>query len=109
MRVSQQAGKGAQFEDLEVFENFKGKYPTGFIADWMYGGNTFLFYLTDGQCFPDGKAIIDGLDCELRSNERIGLHPRDAYRLADSLELAPNAVGSLGHLPTSAVIGALSD
>ena len=108
VRVSQQVGKGAQFEDLEIFENFKATYPTGFIADWMYGGNTFLFYRADGQCFPDGNAMIDGLDCEIRSNESIGLHPRDAYRLADILELPADSVGSLGHLPATGVAETLS-
>ena len=103
IRVSQQAGKGAQFEDLEIFENFKATYPTAFIADWMYGGNTLLFYRADGQSFPDGNAVIDGLDCEIRSNQRIGLHPRETYRLADAVELAANSGGSLGNLPAAAV------
>ena len=109
VRVSQHAGEGAQFEDLEIFENFKATYPTGFIADWMYGGDTLLFYRAGGQMFPDGDAVIDGLDCEIRSNERIGLHTRDAYRLADILELADNSVGSLGHLPATGVAGTLAN
>ena len=59
--------------------------------------------------FPDGDAVIDGLDCEIRSNERIGLHTRDAYRLADILELPDNSVGGLGHLPATGVAGTLAN
>ena len=42
------AGKDAKGENLKVYKAFKASHPTGLTADWMYGGNTLLFY-RDGR------------------------------------------------------------
>ena len=38
--VPQRVGMDAKDESLKVYERFKKSHPTGFTADWMYGGNT---------------------------------------------------------------------
>ena len=95
--VSQKAGKDAQYEDLKVFDDFRESHPTDFFVDWMYGGNTLLFYHDNGQGFPDGRRVIAGLECRVWSKERLGLHPRDLYLLADALECAGKGEDRFGH------------
>ena len=99
--VSQKAGKDAKYEDLKAFNNFKKSYPTGFSVDWNYGGSTLLFYHDTGQDFPDGRRVIDGLECRLWSKERLGMHPRDLNFLADVLECATKGEDRLGHLAST--------
>ncbi len=96
--VSQQAGKDAKYEDLRTFKDFKRSYPTGFSLDWMYGGNTLLFYRDSGKSLLDGRRVIDGLECRVWSRERRGLHSRDLYLLADALECAGKGEDRFGHL-----------
>ena len=96
--VPQKAGIDAKGEDLKVYEAFKQSHPTGLTADWMYGGNTLLFYRDKGQPILDGEGEIDGLECRVWSNGRLGLHSRELDRLADALESAgegPNILGPL--------------
>ena len=95
--VSQQAGKDASHEDLKTFTDFKKSQPTGFSMNWMYGGNTLLFYRDAGQGIVDGKRVMVGLECRVWSNERRGMHSRDLYLLADALEC--ESEGSFGQLP----------
>ena len=102
--VSQEAGKDAQYEDLKVFNDFKGSYPTDFFVD-LYGGNTLLFYHDNGQGFPDGRRVIAGLECRVWSKERLGLHPRELYLLADALECAGRGEDRFGHFTNSGVGG----
>lgn len=94
--VSQKTGKDAEGEELKVYEAFKKSHPTGLTADWMYGGNTLLFYRAAGQRFRDGKRVMDGLECRVWSSGRIGLHPRELNRLADALEAAGSGADSIG-------------
>lgn len=101
MSVPQKAGLDAKGEDLKVYEAFKMSHPTGFSADWMYGGNTLLFYRDEGKRFPDGKCVIDGLECRVWSNGRLGLHPRELNRLADALEDTGSGADSIGRLTTT--------
>ena len=94
--VPQKAGLDARGEALKAFENFKQAHPTDFSADWMYGGNTLLFYRDVGRQSADGRGTIDGLECRVWSNDRMGLHPRDLFLLADALELASKGIDRLG-------------
>ena len=96
--VLQANGKGFSGKEVETFTDFKRLNPTNFIVDWMYGGNTLLFYRDDGQGFPDGKRVIDGLECRLWSRGRLGMHERDLHLLADALEGLGENGGGFGHL-----------
>lgn len=96
--VPQRAGKDAKGDDLKVYEAFKNLHPTGLTADWMYGGNTLLFYRDGRHEFSDGKQVIEGLECRVWSNGRMGLHPRDLIRLADGLEAVGSGSVSIGRL-----------
>ena len=96
--VPQKAGMDAKGEELKVYEVFKMSHPTGLAADWMYGGNTVLFYRGGKREFSDGKQVIDGLECRLWSKGRLGLHPRELNRLADALEAAGSGADSIGQL-----------
>lgn len=96
--VPQKAGKDAKGEYLKVYEAFKTSHPTGLTADWMYGGNTLFFYRDGRREFSDGKQVIEGLECRVWSNGRMGLHPRELNHLADVLEAAGSGLDSMGRL-----------
>ena len=96
--VPQRVGKDAEGEDLKVYQDFRNAHPTGFTADWMYGGNTLLFYRDGRQGVLDGETIIDGLECRVWSKGRMGLHSRELNQLADALEAAINGEDTLGQL-----------
>ena len=96
-------GMGFGGEEVETFTDFKRLNPTGFIVDWMYGGNTLLFYRDDRHPFPDGKRVIDGLECRLWSKGRLGMHERDLHLLADALEGQDENGGGFAHLENVAI------
>ena len=84
--VSQRADRDSNNEELEVFRSFKTANPSGFSTSWMYGGNTLLFYSAGGRSHSDGRRVINGLECRVRYKERLGMHSRDMYLLADALD-----------------------
>ena len=96
--VLQANGKGFGGEEVETFTDFKRLNPTGLNVDWMYGGNTLLFYRDGGQEFPDGKRVIDGLECRIWSKGRLGMHERDLHLLADALESQDENGGGFANL-----------
>ena len=96
--VPQKAGMDAKGKDLKVYEAFKTSHPTGLRADWMYGGNTLLFYRDGRREFSDGEQFIEGLECKVWSNRRMGLHPRELNHLADALEAEGSGADSIGRL-----------
>ena len=96
--VPQKAGMDAKGEDLKVYEAFKQSHPTGLTADWMYGGNTLLFYWDGKREFSDGKQVIEGLECGVWVKGRLGLHARELNRLADALEAAGHGEECFGEL-----------
>ena len=96
--VLQANGMGFGGEEVETVTDFKRLKPTGFIVDWMYGGNSLLFYRDDGQGFPDGRRVIDDLECRLWSKGRLGMHERDLHLLADALEGQDENGGGFAHL-----------
>lgn len=96
--VPQKAGMDAKGGDLRAYEAFKMSHPTGLTADWMYGGNTLLFYRDGMQGLSDGKQVIEGLECRLWSKGRMGLHPRELNHVADALEAAGGGTDSIGRL-----------
>ena len=97
--VSQGESKDSSYNDLPSFASLKSLHPTGFQADWMYGGSTLLFYDATGLDPRDGTEKIAGVVCRVISEEQVRMHARDLDRLADRLE-AINAVDDpLGVLP----------
>ena len=103
--VTQHAGKDARYEDLRIFTEFKKSHPTGFIVDWMYGGNTLLFYHDKVQSFIDGESVTDGLAHKFWSEGRLGLHMRDLNKLADALEFSTNGEDRFGHFLNVGTLG----
>ena len=97
--VSQAKGKGLDGWEVSAFTEFKRMNPTCFVVDWMHGGNTLLFYRDGEQGYPDGKHVIDGLECRVWSRARLGLHERDLHLLADALECPHENEGGFGQLP----------
>ena len=96
--VSQSNGKGLDGNEVELFTEFKGLHPTNFTVDWMYGGNTILFYRDGGQVFPGGPRVIDGLECRVWSRGRLGLHQRDLHLLANALDRSNKDAEKFGRL-----------
>ena len=84
--VPQPAGISAEGEDLESFEKLLTEHPPGMCADWMYGGNTLLFYGVGEQDPTDGHGTLNGVRCRVWRHRRVGVHARDLYLLADRLE-----------------------
>ena len=84
--VPQRAAKGTDGERLETFERFLRLHPTGFDTDWMYGGNTLLFFRDEGLPFQDGEQIQDGIELKIWSKKKLGMHTRDLYSLANALD-----------------------
>ena len=72
LMVLQGNGMGFDGKEVAAFTAFKRLHPTGFIVDWMHGGNSLLFYRDGGLEFSDGKRVIDGLVCRVWSRERQG-------------------------------------
>ena len=101
--VLQSNGMGLGGKEVGTFTEFKRLNPTNFIIDWMYGGNTLLFYLDRGQGFPDGKRVIDGLECRVWNKRRVGMHERDLHSLADAIDGSNKGVRCFGHLPNIGV------
>ena len=96
--VSQENGKGLGGKEVGAFTEFKRLHPASFIVDWMYGGNTLLFYDDGGQVFPDGKRVIDGLACRVWHKGRLGMHEWDLHSLADALDGSDKDADSFGQL-----------
>ena len=95
--VRQADGIGFEGKEVDMFTEFKRVNPTGFIVDWKHGGNTLLFYHDDELGLPDGPHVINGLECRLWSNGRLGMHQRDLHLLADALE-SSDKHGTIGKL-----------
>ncbi len=84
--VPQPAGISAKGEDLKAFEKLLAEHPSGMRSDWMYGGNTLLYYGAGEQSQTDGHGMLNGVQCRVWWHQRVGMHARDLYLLADRLE-----------------------
>ena len=84
--VPQPAGISAEGDDLVSFEKLLSEHPPGMCADWNYGGNTLLFYGVGEQSHTDGHGTLNGVQCRVWRHQRVGMHARDLYLLADRLE-----------------------
>ena len=97
--VSQSESKGTNYNDLPSFASLKSLHPTGFQADWMYGGSTLLFYDAMGKEPRDGIETIAGVECRVISEEQVRMHARDLDRLADRLKAIDAGDTPLGSFP----------
>ena len=97
--ASQKESKDSNYNDLPSFARLKSLHPTGFQADWMYGGSTLLFYDATGLEPRDGTEMIAGVECHVIGEEQIRMHARDLDRLADRLEAIDAGDNPLGALP----------
>ena len=84
--VPQPAGKSAEGDDLASFERLLSEHPPGMRSDWMYGGNTLLFYRAGEKSPTDGHGTLNGVQCRVWRHQKVGMHARDLYLLADQLE-----------------------
>ena len=85
IRVAQHAAWDERLEDRDLFRRFKAARPPGYSTSWMYGGQSLLFYRADKDHPEDGETVIDGLECKVWYSERLGMHARDLYLLANAL------------------------
>ena len=86
LSVPQPAGISAEGDDLGAFEKLLSEHPPGMRSDWMYGGNTLLFYRAGEQSPTDGRGMLNGVQCRVWRHQRVGMHARDLYLLADRFE-----------------------
>ena len=77
----------ASNEESARFVHWRKVHPPGYCTRWMYGGKMMLFYRRDHNSPPDmDETTIDGLSCATWSGDRLGMHSRDLYLLANALE-----------------------
>ena len=86
VNIPQPAGKSAKGDKMLAFRKFLAEHPPVFRTDWMYGGNTLLFYGDGEQDYVDAHGILNGVECRVWRHKRIGMHARDLYLLANVLE-----------------------
>lgn len=86
LSVPQSAGISAENEKLNAFKKLLSENPPGFRTDWMYGGNTLLFYRASEHSPIDGRRVLNGVECRVWRHKRLGMHARDLYLLASTLE-----------------------
>ena len=86
VNVSQPAGISAEGDQLLAFRKLLSEHPPVFRANWMYGGNTLLFYGIGEQDYGDAHGVLNGVRCRVWRHKRLGMHARDLYLLANVLE-----------------------
>ena len=86
IRFAQLVARDERGDFRDAYSRFKEARPPLYSTSWMYGGNVLLFYRA-GEAHPeDGETVIDGLECKVWHDGKLGMHPRDLYLLADVLE-----------------------
>ena len=86
IRVAQFVASDEHGETRDVYRRFKTAHPPGYYTSWKYAGDTLLFYRTGEAHLQDGETVIDGLECKIWYAGCLGMHARDLYLLADTLE-----------------------
>ena len=94
LTVPQSAGISAKGDGLRAFNRLLSENAPAYRTDWMYGGRTHLFYADGGQEYNDGKGVLNGVECRVWREKRLGMHARDLNQLADTLE-SGSALGRL--------------
>ena len=99
VRVPQHVAKDCSGRNSVEFRRWRRAHPLIFETSTGYGGNTLLFFRVESVKAPDGDQRVDGLECRVLRGERLDIHSRDLYLLADELE----GEGTFGKLGTEAV------
>ena len=86
LSVPQPAGVSAEGDKLKAFRKLLSGNPPAFRTDWMYGGNTLLFYGDCEKDYIDGHSMLNGVGCRVWRHNRLGMHARDLNLLANVLE-----------------------
>ena len=86
VQVRQKARMDDGQAELPEFRRWKESRPPGFSTSWMYGGSELLFYWADESTPADSTMKIGGIECRIWCDERLGMHSRDLYQLADTLD-----------------------
>ena len=86
VQVRQKARMGDGQAELPEYRRWKESRSPGFSTSWMYGGSGLLFYRADKSTPVDSTMKIDGIECRIWCDERLGMHSRDLYQLADALD-----------------------
>ena len=94
--IPQNAARGSDGEESNEFKDFKRLYPTGFYADWKYGGDILLFYRAGRNQASSGVETVQGMEYKKYDTERLSMRSRDLYLLADALELVREGSDVLG-------------
>lgn len=84
--VPQRAGTSAEGVELASFEQLLTEHPPIARMDWMYGGNTLLVYGLGDKSPRDGHGSLNGVQCQVWRDLRIGIHSRDLCLIAERLE-----------------------
>ena len=84
--VSKESSKDVDGRDAGAFKRWCRMHPPGLDTSWGYGGTTLLFYRAEHNTPLDGQLLLDGIECRIWRRERIEIHSRDLYALADALE-----------------------
>ena len=86
VQVLQKDRLGAGNAERPEFRVWKAAHPPGFTTSWMYGGSELLFYRADENSPPDSTVEIDGIECRIWRDGKLGMHSRDLFLLADAIE-----------------------
>ena len=86
LNVSQPAGVSAKGNTMKAFSKLLSDNPPSFRTDWLYGGNTLLFYDGCKRDYIDGHGMLNGVECRVWRHKRLGMHARDLNLLADVIE-----------------------
>ena len=86
VRVLQHVAKDRNGRYTAEFRRWRRAHAPGFETSTGYGGSTLLFYRAEGITPPDGELRLDGIECRVSRGERLEIHSRDLYLLADALE-----------------------
>ena len=89
VQVRQADRMDARHAERPAFTRWREARPAGYFTSWMYGGSMLLFYRAGQDAPTDGETNVDGIDCRIWRRERLGMHSRDLYGLADALEASP--------------------
>ena len=86
IRVAQLVAQDEHGQLRDAFRRFKETRPPAYCTSWMYGGSKLLFYRVGAGHPEDGERVIDGVECKVWHDGKLGMHSRDLYLLANVLD-----------------------
>ena len=85
IRVAQLVAQDEHGRLRDAFRRFKETRPPAYCTSWMYGGSKLLFFRVGAGHPEDGERVIDGVECKVWHDGKLGMHSRDLYLLANVL------------------------